>query len=160
MSGGADWSIGGMWVAEMRMHHAVRGFTLIELMIVVAIVGILAAIAIPAYQDYTIKSKVTQGLSLSNGFKMAVEDSWNSSPSFPLTAMPPSISNASSDWVQAVTGDPSSGNIVVTFGNGAADMSGHTITLTPSLSLGQPVTWICQVDSAAYDRYVPSNCRL
>jgi type IV pilus assembly protein PilA len=144
----------------MEMRQAVRGFTLIELMIVVAIVGILATIAIPAYQDYTVKSKVTQGLSLSNGFKMAVEDSWNSSPAFPLLAIPPSISNPSSDWVQTVTGDPNSGNITVTFGGGADAMSGHTITLTPSLSFGQPVTWVCQVDSAAYDRYVPSNCRL
>ena len=143
----------------MGMRQAVRGFTLIELMIVVAIVGILAAIAIPAYQDYTVKSKVTQGLSLSNGLKFAVEDSWNSSPTFPLSAMP-SISNASSNWVQAVTGDTNSGTITVTFGTGADAMSGHTITLTPSLSYGQPVTWVCQVDSSAYDRYVPSNCRL
>jgi type IV pilus assembly protein PilA len=142
------------------MRQRVRGFTLIELMIVVAIVGILAAIAIPAYEDYTIRARVTDGISLSNGFKIAVEDSWNSSPTFPLTAMPASISNPSTDWVQAVTGDPNSGNIIVTFGGGASAMSGHTITLTPSLSFGQPVSWICQVDSASYDRYVPSNCRL
>src|SRR5690242_21363446 len=107
-SGGADRSICGIWVADMGMRQAVRGFTLIELMIVVAIVGILAAIAIPAYQDYTVKSKVTQGLSLSNGFKMAVEDSWNSSQAFPLMAIPPSISNPSSDWVQTVIEHPNS----------------------------------------------------
>jgi type IV pilus assembly protein PilA len=148
-----------MWVADMGMRQAVRGFTLIELMIVVAIVGILAAIAIPAYEDYTVRAKVTEGISLSNGFKMAVEDSWSSNPSLPLSALPPSISSPSSA-VQTVAGDPNSGHITVTFGIGASAMSGHSVTLIPSLSFGQPVTWVCQVDSATYDRFVPPICRL
>src|SRR5258708_6241358 len=60
------------------MRRYQTGFTLIELMIVVAIVGILAAIAIPAYQDYTVRAKVTEGLSLGNSAKIAVEDNWPS----------------------------------------------------------------------------------
>jgi type IV pilus assembly protein PilA len=58
-------------------HNAQKGFTLIELMIVVAIIGILAALAIPAYQDYTIKSRVSEGASLSGAFKTAVEIYWS-----------------------------------------------------------------------------------
>src|SRR5467141_5176260 len=58
------------------MRRIQQGFTLIELMIVVAIVGILAAIAIPAYQDYTVRAKVTEGLALANAAKIAVEDNW------------------------------------------------------------------------------------
>ena len=87
----------------MTMHRAVRGFTLIELMIVVAIVGILAAIAIPAYEDFTVRAKVSEGISLSNGFKMAVEDSWSSNPAYPLSALPPSMTNPTAN-VQTVTG--------------------------------------------------------
>jgi type IV pilus assembly protein PilA len=141
------------------MRYAVHGFTLIELMIVVAIVGILAAIAIPAYEDFTVRAKVSEGMSLSNGFKMAVEDSWSSNPAYPLSALPPSMTNPSIN-VQTVTGDPSTGYITVTFGSGAAAMSGHTVTLMPNLAAGQPVTWVCQVESATYDRYVPQLCRV
>jgi type IV pilus assembly protein PilA len=146
-------------VTDMGVRKQVGGFTLIELMIVVAIVGILATIALPSYQDYTVRAKVTDGLSLSQGFKIAVEDSWSSSPSFPLTALPPSLSDPTGG-VQTVAGDPNSGHITVTFGSAAAAMNGHTVTLIPSLTSGQPITWTCQVDSAAYDRFVPALCRL
>ena len=63
-----------------------KGFTLIELMIVVAIIGILAAIAIPAYQDYTIRAKVTEGLNLADSAKTAVAESWQSGGTTGLTA--------------------------------------------------------------------------
>src|SRR3979490_1388995 len=112
-----------MQVADMGTVKPVRGFTLIELMIVVAIVGILASIAIPSYQDYTVRAKVTEGLSLSNGFKMAIEDSWTSNQVLPLSALPPTQSYASTASVRSVTADSTLGDITVTFGGAAGAMN-------------------------------------
>jgi type IV pilus assembly protein PilA len=132
---------------------------LIELMIVVAIVGILASIAIPAYDTYLVRAKVTEGLSLSNGYMLAIEDSWSSSPAFPLTGLPASLTNPTSN-VQSVSADVATGNVTVTFANATGAMSGHNVTMVPSLSPGSPVSWVCQVDSATMDPYVPPFCRV
>ena len=149
----------GMRVTDMGMRQAaVRGFTLIELMIVVAIVGILASIAIPSYEAYTVRAKVTEGISLSNGYKMAVEDAWTSNQTTPLTALPPSLTNPTSN-IQSVATDPTSGYITVAFTSNTGKMGGHSITLMPSLTPGSPVTWTCQVDQASLDVYVPPFCR-
>src|SRR5258708_34460343 len=99
----------------MEAGRRVRGFTLIELMIVVAIVGILAAIAIPSYQDYTVRAYITQGLSFAQGPKASVESSWNENPSTPLSGLPASMSSPTSS-VQQVVVDSNSGQITVTFG--------------------------------------------
>jgi type IV pilus assembly protein PilA len=121
-------------------------------------VGILTAIAIPSYEAYTVRAKVTEGISLSNGFKMAVEDSWISNQTTPLSALPNTLTNPTGN-VQSVAADPNSGIITVAFGTNAGAMYGHSITLFPSLTAGAPVTWTCQVDQAAFDRYVPPVCR-
>jgi type IV pilus assembly protein PilA len=149
----------GMRVTDMGIRQAaVRGFTLIELMIVVAIVGILASIAIPSYEAYTVRAKVTEGVSLSNGYKMAIEDAWTSNQTTPLTALPPSLTNPTSN-IQSVVADPNTGYITVSFSTNTSQMAGHSITLMPSLTPGSPVTWTCLVDQASLDVYVPPFCR-
>jgi type IV pilus assembly protein PilA len=148
----------GMRVVNMGAGRVVRGFTLIELMIVVAIVGVLAAIAIPAYDTYIIRAKITEGMSLSSGYKVAVEDAWVSNPTLPLTAMPSSLTNPT-PTVQSVAADATDGYITVAFGSATGVMNGHSITLMPTLAVGAPIFWTCLVDSASVDQYVPPICR-
>jgi type IV pilus assembly protein PilA len=131
----------GMRVTDMGMRQAAdRGFTLIELMIVVAIVGILAAVAIPSYEAYTVRAKVTEGVSLSNGYKMAIEDAWTSNQTTPLTALPPSLTNPTSN-IQSVVADPNTGYITVSFSTNTSQMAGHSITLMPAWSTRR--RWTC-----------------
>jgi type IV pilus assembly protein PilA len=129
-----------------------KGFTLIELMIVVAIIGILAAIAIPAYQNYTIRSQVTEGLSLGDGWKTAVSEYYAQYGSFPSSATTStsgasgaiSITGATTGkYVSSVTVS-TGGQIQVVYGNQVnAKISGDTLSLSPGLSANNDVVWIC-----------------
>lgn len=136
-----------------------KGFTLIELMIVVAIVGILAAIAIPAYQDYTIRARVTEGISLAGSAKVAVEDYVNSNGGLAgltqqLTGY---VSNNATPNVGVITVAAGTGAILVPLTpNGVAAFS---ITLTPAATATE-IQWTCAVDNANNNRYVPANCRI
>ena len=145
---------------DRLMRKVQQGFTLIELMIVVAIVGILAAIAIPAYQDYTVRAQVTEGLSLANAAKVLVEDTWTSGGTTGMASVTNAWTSPSTQIVSSVAVTATTGVIIITYAAGAAAMNGQTITLTPSLSAGQPVTWTCAVGTATNDRYVPQNCRI
>ena len=139
-----------------------QGFTLIELMIVVAIIGILAAIAIPAYQDYTIRAQVSEGLNLSGGAKAAVTEFFQDRGSMPSDNTEAGLA-ASGDiqgkYVSSVA--VSSGVIEVTYGNDAHQIiSGANLQLTPDTTEPGSVQWICTDGTTAIDnKHLPAACR-
>jgi type IV pilus assembly protein PilA len=112
-----------------------KGFTLIELMIVVAIIGILAAIAIPAYQDYTIRAKVTEGLNLADSAKTAVAESYQSNDMTGVSAAATSWNNGfnATKYVSNVN-MANTGVIVVTYSALTPQISGKTITIAPFIA--------------------------
>lgn len=140
------------------MTQQQKGFTLIELMIVVAIIGILAAVALPAYQDYTVRTKVSEGLTLAAGAKTAVAETRLSTGGYVANNTSYGLANAASIIGNNVSG-VSAGNtgaIVITYSNDAA-ITGDTIALTPTFASGGSLTWTC---SGSVDtKYLPANCR-
>jgi type IV pilus assembly protein PilA len=143
------------------MKKVQQGFTLIELMIVVAIIGILAAVAIPAYQDYTVRARVTEGLSLASAGKTAVSEFFASNGGLPTGNASAGMSAASSISGNSVSsvGVDANGVITVTFSGDPIDAS--VLTLTPVTSEGQ-ITWTCGAPTAGNGlegKYRPSSCR-
>lgn len=133
------------------MNTMQKGFTLIELMIVVAIIGILAAIAIPAYQDYTIRAQVTEGVNLVSGAKAAVTETFNDTGDFPTSnseaGLPSATSIKGSYVTQVEVG--AGGAITATFGNKAnTKIATGTCSVTPNDNAGS-VTWVgdCSFDN-------------
>jgi type IV pilus assembly protein PilA len=142
------------------MRHAKNsGFTLIELMIVVAIIAILAAIALPAYQDYLVRSQISEGLTLSTGAKASVWDFISNTGRLPPNnqssgmVTPTSITGS---YVTSVT--ISNTGIAVQFGNEAnAAILGRVLRLSPVTSAGS-IDWRC-ISSTIHARYLPTVCR-
>ncbi|MDX1563094.1 MAG: pilin [Gammaproteobacteria bacterium] len=168
----------------LQVRHGNAGFTLIELMIVVAIIGILAAIAIPAYQDYTIRSQVTEGINMAAHAKVPVVDSFLQRGRPPAdrssAGMTANATDTRGKYVQSV--DVQDGTVIVTFGFDAhALINGLTVTLVPYETDEMSVVWRCGfaaapsgmqpmgttdgtnpspvLDPTVPAQYLPSSCR-
>ena len=121
-----------------------KGFTLIELMIVVAIIGILAAIAIPAYQDYTIRAKVTEGLNLADSAKTSVAEAFQSNGVTGIAAASAQWSFTATKYVSNVTINAADGSIQITYG-APVQLATFVINLTPQIKVGGAYTLLSGV---------------
>ena len=158
------------------VKHVQQGFTLIELMIVVAIIGILAAIAIPAYQNYTVRAQVTEGLNLADGWKTQAAEFYANNGTFPTTAQVTSSGQVSSTgkYVSGITSNL--GAITVTYGlqANATAIGTKTLTLNAYVNTNNDIVWVCgsaaiptgatlptgdtAVASSVSAQYLPTTC--
>jgi type IV pilus assembly protein PilA len=135
-----------------------KGFTLIELMIVVAIIGILAAIAIPAYQNYTIRAQVTEGLTLADGWKTAIAEYYANTGTWPTAANLTSAGQVTSQG-KYETVSATQGTIVITYGGTQVNqkISGSILGLTAFTNSNNDVLWQCGTAAAPSGASVASG---
>lgn len=147
---------------QMTQFKRQEGFTLIELMIVIAIIGILAVIAIPAYQDYSIRAKVSEAIAFGSSAKTSVTEYYLTNSALPADNAAAGLSATSTDYagtyVEAI--EVSSGTINIHFQNtGSTTLDGDYLILTPDTSVTNGLGWSCGTSDSASYQYVPSNCR-
>ena len=136
------------------MRRIQKGFTLIELMIVVAIIGILAAVALPAYQDYTIRAKVSELVLAASGFKTSIAEKAQTDNT---------LTSSGAGLTVSFTGKVTSGSVttdgVIVIGGDATTLGTPvSVTLTPTLQGDGKVTWACTSATTTF-KYVPAECR-
>lgn len=143
------------------MKNMQKGFTLIELMIVVAIIGILAAIALPAYQDYTARSQMSEAMTLASGAKGSVTEFYSDRGDWPTGNESAGLADATDitgKYVDEV--EVSDGVITATMKTSgvAAGISGAELILSPITHSGS-IEWKCKRDSGTEAKYYPAACR-
>ena len=142
-----------------------KGFTLIELMIVVAIIAILAAIAIPAYQNYVIRAQVSEGMSLADGAKTAMSEYYTNKGTFPTTNNLAGLAAATSitgNYVSSVNVGSTAGQILITYSSTSPQkantaIGGKTLILSAITTAGS-INWTCKTGTIN-TQYLPSSCR-
>jgi type IV pilus assembly protein PilA len=163
------------------MKKIQKGFTLIELMIVVAIIGILAAIAIPAYQDYTIRAQVTEGLNLMSDMKAGVAEWYAQEGSWPTSLVQIGVSGGATDksgkYVERI--ELNTGTLTAFYGLQAnSKINGSSLSLRPLVNANGDVVWVCgqrvaptgaadpsgtaaagSANTSLAGRYLPASCR-
>ncbi|MDH3747998.1 MAG: pilin [Gammaproteobacteria bacterium] len=137
-----------------------QGFTLIELIIVVAIIGILASVAMPTYQSYTVRAQVSEGLNLTGPLQSAIAEYYNDYGAYPTDNGDAGLDAATNYSGKYVDGISVNGAVIsIQYGKDAnAQINGETVTLTAAPNLGS-MNWDCASGGVIPDTLLPQVCR-